>query len=542
MNRHHVSGSITLGRKKFVDVLRQNKKKPIPDIKNYIEGRGPDYVILDTLLRFSKFQYNVSTNTYQVSQKSKYYSFFKEYEKILSKHSKGIQGNELLDILVSPPYGFRLGVIPVFIALADLCFKQPVSHYFDSAYVKELDGDHYDLLMKYPKKTAIHYTPISSKQQNFLNRLSKLFNSKDKSIRSVIESLLKWRLSIPESTKLSSDLSQKGRKLLIQIDSSKEPDKLLFNRIPKCFDKVDIQSKTKSKEIENILSQLSYTKQEIDKVYKKLLLSIKNELISFVQFIDQNCLGLTNQTQLIEVDQNRAKLKKLSKNNTVISMKQLPFSFDKKTKIEKNKPNHQSILKKQFIQRVQYTLSQVKDYPFSSNTNRFIGRILNFDPSNYNQYFLETIADVLTGSSPRYWNNKNYSLFCFALKSVKTEIELACEIANPHFRGNSVLAFIDKGEQKKTFLKLGALSDIDKHLIASVEKIKTTLDSFDEIDKRKIILSLLGSIENLTTNKDSNEKSFYKNSNSSIDKQNLTVNTEMDFTEIKNSGEPEINA
>ena len=473
MNRHSVSGSITLGRKKFVDTLRRNKKEPVKDIITYIEGRGPDYVILDTMLRLSKFQYNPLKNTYQVSKKSKYYNFFKEYEQILSKHPQGIQGNVLLDILVSPPYGLRLGVIPVFTALADLCFKQPVSHYFEEAYVKELDGDHYDLLMKYPKKTVIHYTPINTKQQKFLNGLAETFKAKDMSIRSVIEALLKWRKSIPESTKLSSNLSQEGRKLLIQIDSSKEPDKLLFDRVPNCFDKPSIHHKTRNSEIESILIKLNNTKKEIDEVYKNLLLKMKNDLINFIKFIDKQCLNNT--------------LKTISKNK--------------------------------FIKSFQDTLSQVKDYPFSSNTSRFIGRVLNFDSSNYNQYFLETIADVLTGSSPRYWDKKGYSKFEFALKRVKTEIELACEIANPHFKGQSVLAFIDKGKQKKTFMKLGTVSNIDKRLITSIEKIKMILNSFDEIDKRKIILAILESVD----------KKF-------------SVTNDLDFIDTFNSGEPEINA
>ncbi len=473
MNRHSVSGSITLGRKKFVDALRQNKKEPAKDITIYIKGRGPDYVILDTMLRLSKFQYHVSTNTYRVSQKSKYYNFFKEYEQILSEHPQGINGNALLDILVSPPYGLRLGVIPVFTALADLCFKQPVSHYFEEAYVKELDGDHYDLLMKYPKKTVVHYTPISTKQQKFLNNLAETFKAKDVSIRSVIEALLKWRKSIPESTKLSSNLSQKGRKILIQIDSSKEPDKLLFNRIPDCFAKPNIHSKTNNDEIKNTLTKLNNTKKEIDGVYKELLINIKNDLINFIRFIDKQCLSNT--------------LKPITKNK--------------------------------FIKSFQDILSQVKDYPFSSNTSRFIGRVLNFDPSNYNQYLLETIADVLTGSSPRHWDQKGYSKFEFALKRVKTEIELACEIASPYFKGQSVLAFIDKGKQKKTFMKLGTISNTDKNLEASIEKIKIILDSFDEIDKRKVILAILESID-----------------------KKLSATEGIDFIETTNRGEPEINA
>ena len=473
MNRHSVSGSITLGRKKFVETLRRNKKEPIKNIAHYIEGQGPDYVILNTMLRLSKFQYNALTNTYQISQKSKYYNFFKEYEQILSKHPQGIQGNILLDILISPPYGLRLGVIPVFVALADLCFKQPVSHYLDSAYVKELDGDHYDLLMKYPKKTIIHYTPIDTKQQKFLNGLAETFKAKDMSIRSVIEALLKWRKSIPESTKLSSHLSQEGRKLLIQIDSSKEPDKLLFNRIPNCFNKRSISIKISHNEIESVLIRLNDTKKEIDEVYRKLLITIKNDLMDFIKFIDKQCL-----------------------NNTL-----------------------KSIPKNKLIKSFQDTLSKVKDYPFSSNTSRFIGRALNFDPSNYNQYFLETMADVLTGSSPRHWDQKGYSKFEFAIKRVKTEIELASEIASPYFKGQSVLAFIDKGKQKKTFMKLGAISHIDKHLITSIEKIKRLLESFDEIDKRKIILAIL----------------------ESIDKKRSTTEN-LDFIETTNTKEPEINA
>ena len=460
MNRHSVSGSITLGRKKFIDTLRKNKNKPLDDIIYHIEGRGPDHVILNAMLRLSKFKYNTSTNTYQVSQKSPYYNFFKEYEQILSRHSLGICGNTLLDILVSPPYGLRLGVIPVFIALADLCFKQPISHYLDEAYVKERDGDHYDLLMKYPKKTFIHYTPIDTKQQKFLDGLAEIFKANDMSIHSVIEALLKWRKSIPESTKLSSVLSQEGRKILIQIDSSKEPDKLLFNRMPDCFGQLNIYFKIKTTEIKNILSNLQATKKEIDGVYRKLLLRIKNDLVGFITFIDKQCL-----------------------NNSL-----------------------QSIPKDKFIKSFQDTLLQVKDYPFSSNTSRFIGRILNFDSSNHYQYFLETIADVLTGSSPRHWDSKGYSKFEFALKRTQTEIELACEIASPHFKGQSVLAFIDKGKNKKTFIKLGAQFDMNKRLKSSAEKIKMILDSFDEIDKRKIILAILESVDKKTSEQNEYEE------------------------------------
>ncbi len=449
MNRHSVSGSITLARKKFIDLLRKHKKNPSHNIAHLIEGRGPEYVIFNAMLRLSNFKYHGLTNTYQVSQKSPYYKFFEAYQEILSQYPHGICGADLLDILASPPYGLRLGVMPVFMALSDLCFKQPVSHYLDEVYVKELDGDHYDLLMKYPKKTFIHYTTIDDVQQNFLDKLAQMFKAQGVSLHSVIEALLRWRKKIPESTKLSSALSQSGRKLLIQIDSAKEPDKFLFNGIPGCVGKSNIHLKTKKKEITELLSKLQATQIEIEGIYKNLLLKIQNDLSGFIDFIRTKCLN--NSFKLMEKDN--------------------------------------------FIQNFQKTLSQVKDFPLSSHTARFTGRVLNFDSSGYKQYFLETIADVLTGSSPRYWDNKGYSRFEFALKRVQTEIELACEIASPHFKGQSVLAFIDKGKNKKTFVKLGTSFDVNKHLKSSLEKIKMILNTFDETDKRKIILSLIESFD-----------------------------------------------
>ncbi len=446
VNRHSVSGSVTLARKKFIDLLISNKTNPVKDIKKLVKGRGPDYAIFHTLNRLSKFQYNSSEGIYKVSQQSNYNKFFKEYEKILSDASNGISGEALLDQLVSPPYGLRLGVIPLFVALGDLCFKQPVSHYFDSAYVKDLDGDHYDLLMKYPRKVRIHYTPINTRQQRFLDGLAKIFNSGDMSINSVIEGLLRWRKTIPESTKSAPSLSKPGRKLLIQIDSSKEPDKLLFEKIPECFEQVNLTSKTSLNEVQKLLNQIKKTKNEIDLVYRTLLLDIKADLVSFIVFIKKQCL---------------------------------------------NRPTKSLIINESLIKSSQKTLSLVKDYPFSVNTNRFIGRVLHFDPSKHDQYFLETVSDALTGSSPRHWNAQGYSQFQFAMKQVKTEIELACEIASPDFKGQSVLAFIDRGEDKKTFVKLGSCFDIDQRLARCVEKVKIILDSLDDIDKKKAILAIL---------------------------------------------------
>ncbi len=476
MSRHSVSGSVTLGRKKFIERLKAHKKDPNKDMRLSYEGQGPDYAIFDTMFRLSRFKYNPAQGVYEISKRSDFYNFLKEYKAILSQYSNGISVDKLLEQFVAPPFGLRLGVIPAFIALADLCFKQPVSHYFDSAYVKGLDGDHYDLLMKYPKKTVIHYAPIDGKQQFFLDKLKPLFHANSSSIRGIIEGILKWRKSAPESTKLSQELSPAGRKLLIQIDSSIKPDQLLLEGIPGAFKKPKISHKTTKAEMESVLKQLSQTKKEISGVYKKLLLKIKSDLINFAGRISQQCLNsppqlMNSKPSLSGLDFTKA-----------------PADSRSAQAVKTDKPVNT-------IKSVQTALQRIKNCPLSSTASHFIGRALSFDPANYEQYFLETAADALTGSSPRYWDSKGYSKFEFALKKAQTEIELAFEIAHPHFKGQSVLAFIDKGKNKKTFVKLGAYLDMNQRLLPFAERIKALLDSLDEIDKRKVILSLLKTLD-----------------------------------------------
>ena len=455
---------------------------------------------------------------------------------------------------MAPPYGLRLGVIPVFMALADLCFKQPVSHYFDSAYVKDLTGDHYDLLMKYPRKTVIHWTFISQKQQKFLDGLRKVFEADDGSIHSVISSLIKWRKTVPESTKLSSDLSQAGRKMLIQIDSSKQPDKLIFKGIPGCFapsehHKVDfvqpvtsakrdktppVQPVTSAKGVKGyegnrllcsasygmhdkvsvelmneVLSLTKTVKQEIEQVYKNLLLKIKQDLEFFMIWAD-NLFIEQKSVKSLKTDfkegkgatlggfsASKVRMKKEILNKTSIKATHLNRKTDHKG-LSTSKKNKNDL----FIKDFQNVLARIKSYPLSMGAGDFVGRALNFDSNHHLQYFLETMADVLTGSSPRHWDSKGYSKFNFALKQIKTEVELACEVANPCFRGQSVLAFIDRGADKKTFVKLGVSGIAKKnqpntkgHLGRSVQKIQLILSNLDEIDQRRVIISVLESFE-----------------------------------------------
>ena len=594
INCHRVSGSATLGFKKMAEALLQhttqlNKKDDstanlkqtkvrslVPSaltsqqIINLVEGFGPEKAILQALCHMSGLKFK--DGKYKLSSKQQFYNFFKNYKKILTQHPEGLKGDELLDALVAPPYGLRIGAVGVFLLVADLCFDEPVNHYFDGAYVKHLDGHHYDLVMKHPKKAKLQYTPVDKKQKQYLEQLYKVFASTSASaantsasnalsfaavparstdfdtatVSTVVAKILRWRSSIPESTKTSSTLPVEARKMLIQIDSSTKPDDLLFQNIPGCFKASQVATnksgeglnknvnfnqgvKPKNKSIDSpiefahkkdngvlksinltnqsLISCIEQAKNQIDRTYPNLLKQLKRHILELAQFIHHQCLGHTS--VLGEQSAKAVGLKyTLPDKQFKKSSKKIKAS-DTRVKISKADTSSSNLpattahsTSSSFI--LQSILSEIKNYSFSQPTQAFINRALDFDTSKPQQYFIETLADVLTGSSPRYWGDKCLAKFMHALKSVQTEVELVCELQSPNFQGQSVVAFMHTAQGDKQFVKLGVHSRLNKKLTARVKKIDTVLSGLDDVDRQKIILALLNKSHKLK----SSHKSF----------------------------------
>lgn len=451
INRHSVSGAISIGKKTFIEALRHYNKNPKTDILKHIKGRGAEFLITKTMLKTVSFKTNKTNKTnnhYTINKSSDFYTnFYTNYKTTLIDHKNEILVKDLLNIFISPPYGLRLGIIPLFIAFSDFHLKQAINHYLDEAYVRDLDGNHYDLLMKHPHKTKIYYSQISSAQQAYLNELKNIFQTQGNSVQSVIEGFIKWRASIPESSKLSSQLSQKARKFLIHIDSATKPDKMLFETIPEAFNQASIKQST---DLKNIITDLKNIKKEIESTYRNLLLKISKDLSQFICQVEKLC-------------------------------------FNKTSKNTKN-----------IVPEVQRVFLKIQNYPLSNTTSNFIGRALNFDATKQKQYFLETMGDVLTGVSPRHWNSKMLNKFDFVLKKSLSEIEIYADVLNSSASGKSFVTFIDKGQNRKTSFKLDLDKQINKNLSSSLNKIKTILSRFSKIEQKELVLNLF---ENLIQKK-----------------------------------------
>ncbi|MCK5884853.1 MAG: hypothetical protein KAG61_14280, partial [Bacteriovoracaceae bacterium] len=450
INKHKVSGTVSLARRKLIDSIGKNFDQK----RLGIEGNGPEYAIYKALQGLSGFKYDEIMKRYALND-DRFTSLLKDYKNFIKTNVRGVTMEEIISFFIAPPFGLRRGVIPLYLALFDKCLTHPVNHYFDSKYQTIVDGDHYDLMLKHPKLSIIQYTDISEKKIGFLKSLESIFkvNESDITVYSVVESIFKWRKSIPDSTKASHSISVEGRKLLIAIDSSKEPDRLVFNLIPAALGIGDDIEDLSDEKILDLAKNLFKEIGLINNIYPMLVRSIKTSLYQNLNFWRVRCLGVS------EVKE------------------------DKSGNVAKHYHETLTLFEETLL-----------NYPFSKATSKLLGRISTFDSSKHPQYFIETVADSLTGVNPRHWDIKHQSLFDVALKQSQSEIEMVSEFVNPEFKGKTAVAFIDNETGEKKYIKLSDRSLLSTDIQNAAVKIEQILDKLSIEERNEILLRLLNPV------------------------------------------------
>lgn len=454
VNKHKLSGAVTMARKNMTDALNKN---PGED-KFGLEKNGADVSLYKALSKIAKFEWNEKERRFTLKGRQ-IKVLFESYRKILIKHPKGLTYETLQDTLIQPPFGLRKGVIPYYLALFDKTLEHPINHYFDGEYVSEPDGVHYDLLGKHPKLCKVQYTEISKTKVTYLTELAKVYGVKgEATVGVILTGIANWRNKIPEYTKNSKYISKEGKKFLIFLDSVKEPDRFVFEKIPEAFGLTPISDKTTDKAIKELASKVKKTSDDTMKVYPGLINRMNAQLVENLQFIQKNCLS--------------EEPVKYQKGMNLSELYQGTWKrFDK----------------------------EVKNHPFNKITNQFIQRFCTFDTTKHPQYFIENLADALTGASPRHWDIKGESLFEYALTQAQNEIEMVCEFLSESFNGESAIAFINHESGHREFLRLGVHSDLENDLMVKRKEISTLLKDMNEKDRNNLLLSLLVTNENKTS-------------------------------------------
>ena len=445
-NKHKVTGNIALARKLLINAIIQNKT--LPNLG--LEGNKPETAIYKALRRAAST--TVKNGRIGLGSRSPLKPGLEEYRRIISAGG-GASAEKVIKTFIAPPFGVRKGVLSLLIAVWDQVLEGPVNHYCDQTFVTAVDGDHYDMLLKQPKICQIQYTQISKKMGLYISYIAKAFDKKNiGDVGGLLAAVYLWRKGIPDSTKNSEELDTFSKKFLIHIDSAQDPADLVFGRIPDSFGLKAIGDKTSKKNIEEVAAAVKNAVGCISKIYPELIEELHSLLVDSIRLLQKGCLG------------------------------EKPFVYSKGMNLAK--------VFQSTLGRLQQNIT---NYPFSTKTSRFLGRVRGFDSGKPSWYFVETLADALTDSNPRNWDTKGRSIFQFTLAKAISEIETVSEYLNSDINGESAIAFINKNTGDKNFIKLGTVTDLDDSLLSKVDQIEDILDGLSEKDRKNLLANLLKS-------------------------------------------------
>jgi hypothetical protein len=245
------------------------------------------------------------TGIYQVSESGEWHfgipkvdkyqllPLWNKTDEILKSSQENIQLKEIYNEWEKPPFGIKKGLQTYLITSYLLAKKGHVAVYLNGTYIPEVDDLFIDYLIKNTAEISLRYVSNDKSKQQILQRISKHLASletlniqlpKQASPLEVARALVGITESVNPWVLRTRSLSSKATRLREILKSAHDPNKLIFDDIPKLFNMYDHEQKG--------IEQFSIALKEIITAYPDLLSKLGQITMSELQ------VGLVNEASL----------------------------------------------------------------------------------------------------------------------------------------------------------------------------------------------------------------------------------------------------
>lgn len=198
-------------------------------------------------------------------------SFFSECE--LRRRSV----TELFGLLQHPPFGLKMGLIPVLFCAAILAHDTEVAVYENDAFVPELTIEIVERLLRNPERFKLRRYNIIGIRRDVFKAFASLLvapgNASEKqNVVAVVRPLFRFLTRLPEYTRNTRNLSEKAIAVREAMFASREPDQLLFDDLPQaCGFPAFTPSCGEEPAVDQFFLQLKGVLGELQRAYDELL-------------------------------------------------------------------------------------------------------------------------------------------------------------------------------------------------------------------------------------------------------------------------------
>lgn len=196
---------------------------------------------------------------------------------------------ELFDLLQRRPYGLKLGVIPILFCAAARAHDAELAFYENGAYLPEVTAEVYDRLIRSPEKFDLRRYRVEGVRREVFRLMARLFDSpaevKSENLVSILKPLYRFFGRLPQYTKQTKNLPPVAVAVKDALFSSKDPDALLFNELPRaCGVEPFVASGTDEGQLTRFFNTLKAALLNLERAYDDLLFELRDLLFKAFGF------------------------------------------------------------------------------------------------------------------------------------------------------------------------------------------------------------------------------------------------------------------
>ncbi len=323
INRNHLSAQSSRARALLVNSMINHEH----DIRFNIKGWGPERAMYEAIFANTKLHIKSSKNWNLVESGGKFKNVWIHVMKYLgSNKERRINLNEIYMELQKPPFGIKLGLIPIIIISMFVASHNKIALYEHGTYCPELEPQILERMYKNPKYFEFKYFGDKMNlRRSIITAVAKEMEITSKSnnveILDIVGKLVKTIVKLQKYTKHTKSFKDKHTlKVRDAIINATEPDTLLFDLLPQALN-IDLFGKhanvrTINKFAKNLARSLHLLENTYDGMINDLVIELldvsgigkKEDLVSVAANLknqikmDPKMLGILNAISVGDLD------------------------------------------------------------------------------------------------------------------------------------------------------------------------------------------------------------------------------------------------
>ncbi|MFB2770618.1 hypothetical protein ACE1AT_15190 [Pelatocladus sp. BLCC-F211] len=240
INRRDLTSQGAKARRELIQAMLEHQNEE----RLGLEGYGPEVSMYYSLLEETGIhrQEDNYWDFYPPLENSGLNSLWEAVENFCLAATETSQSFDLLyQHLAAPPYGVKQGAIPIILAAVLLYHADDLGLYQDGTFIPVLGTEHFELLVKYPERFAVKYFAVVGLRAEVFKelevilrnpQLKKLGKVRNATLLTVVTPLYQFAKKLPKYTQQTRRLADEPRAILKALQTTVEPDELLFKALP----------------------------------------------------------------------------------------------------------------------------------------------------------------------------------------------------------------------------------------------------------------------------------------------------------------------